>query len=420
MSLFITDGNHRATLAVVRALGQAGIRVTVGDTEHHSIAGLSRYCASTVQYPSPVHDPAAFKHFIREEVCRNQYSVLLPMTDITVTCVAEDAAGLSMFTTVPMPALETILTVQDKAKTLAHARKLGIAVPATVASTTGDAVEQALAELKFPIVIKPRCSRVFRDGRWHYGKVDYAANADELKSKYQAAHAQIPYPLLQEKLAGEGSGVFLLVWNGELKAAFAHRRIREKPPSGGVSVCCESAKCNAHLLDTSFRLLADMGWQGPAMVEFKGDCRDGVPKLMEINGRFWGSLQLAIDAGVNFPLLLYRLATGESVSPCLDYKAGIRNRWLLGELDHLMMRLAMPPEVHRALFPLDSKASALLEFLKLYQRNVYYSDCRGNDLRPFLMECKRYARKIFSKSKASARSPRPRIEAGQIRAVAGR
>ena len=150
---------------------------------------------------------------------------------------------------------------------------------------------------------------------------------------------RIPEPLIQEKLNGEGQGVFLFVWDGELKSAFCHRRLREKPPSGGVSVYRESIPLDHNLVDKSFALLQALRWNGVAMVEFKVDARDGVPKLMEVNGRFWGSLQLAVDAGINFPLLLYRLACGEEVPAQFDYKAGVKSRWLLGDLDHLLIRL---------------------------------------------------------------------------------
>ena len=49
------------------------------------------------------------------------------------------------------------------------------------------------------------------------------------------------YPsLIQERIVGPGIGVFVLCDHGRLLAAFAHRRLREKPPSGGASVLCES------------------------------------------------------------------------------------------------------------------------------------------------------------------------------------
>ncbi len=111
-------------------------------------------------------------------------------------------------------------------------------------------------------------------------------------------------------MPGPGVGVFLLLWEGKLRAAFAHRRLREKPPSGGVSVYRESIALDPVLLERSRRLLESFGWQGVAMVEYKIDERTGTPILMEINGRFWGSLQLAVDAGVDFPRLLIECAEG--------------------------------------------------------------------------------------------------------------
>ena len=45
------------------------------------------------------------------------------------------------------------------------------------------------------------------------------------------------YPLLvQRRIVGPGRGVFILVWEGRVCAAFGHRRIREKPLTGGVIV----------------------------------------------------------------------------------------------------------------------------------------------------------------------------------------
>jgi predicted ATP-grasp superfamily ATP-dependent carboligase len=108
--------------------------------------------------------------------------------------------------------------------------------------------------------------------------------------------------LVQERVEGEGVGVFVLVWDGVLQAVVGHRRIREKPPSGGVSVMRESTTVEPVLLERSLGLLRDLGWEnGVAMVEYKVDPKSGQTWLMEINGRFWGSLQMAVDAGVDFP-----------------------------------------------------------------------------------------------------------------------
>ena len=95
-------------------------------------------------------------------------------------------------------------------------------------------------------------------------------------------------------------------------------------------------------------LLNALDWFGVAMVEFKLDPRDGIPKLMEVNPRFWGSLALSIEAGVNFPYLLYRMSLGERFKPVHDYEIGKRVRWLLpGDILHFIhnpRRLSILPE----------------------------------------------------------------------------
>ena len=87
------------------------------------------------------------------------------------------------------------------------------------------------------------------------------------------------------------------------------------------------------------RLLGPLGWHGVAMLEFKQDAAHREVFLIEVNGRFWGSLQLAIAAGVDFPYLTYQLAVGERPSVPRALPVGVKNRWLLGDLDHLLIRL---------------------------------------------------------------------------------
>jgi len=75
------------------------------------------------------------------------------------------------------------------------------------------------------------------------------------------------------------------------------------------------------------------------MVELKIEEASGIPYLMEVNGRFWGSLQLAVDAGVDFPALLVNAALGRPGAPVIGFRSGQRLRWCLGDLDHLLTRL---------------------------------------------------------------------------------
>ena len=390
MRLFVTDGNLRSTLAVVRSLGQEGVFVTVGAETTSSLAGSSRYCRETLRYPSPVEQPRHFQAFLRREMASCP-AVLLPMSDITVRLAAEVASELMVLgARWPFPPPAYIAQVQDKRHVLKVARGLGIACPRQLLPE-GSAIEDVAPTLRYPVVVKPRFSRYPQHNGWSHGRVQYAHSPAELIALYRGCHSHIPNPLVQEWIDGEGCGVFLLMWKGELKSAFSHRRLREKPPSGGVGVLCESRPLDERLLADCVALLSSLRWHGPAMVEFRVD-RSSQPVLMEVNGRFWGSLQLTLDAGANFPAMLYRLALGENVAPCFDYRVGVRSRWLLGDVDHLLLRLLH----RRALKQLGfhgSVAQACWEFFSFADPAVRFENPRWHDLGPFWFECGSYLRK---------------------------
>jgi len=137
------------------------------------------------------------------------------------------------------------------------------------------------------------------------------------------------------------------------------------------------------------RLLLDKaGWHGVAMVEFKV-APDGSPYLMEINTRFWGSLQLAIDAGVDFPWLLYQLACGDRPEPVDKYKLGIRLRWLLGDLDNLYLTLRDKG------YSFGTKLGALGRFVTPSPFRTRHEVDRWSDPGPAWHEIKQYLRDIL-------------------------
>lgn len=130
-------------------------------------------------------------------------------------------------------------------------------------------------------------------------------------------------------------------------------------------------------------ILDHVAWHGVAMVEFKVT-PNGTPYLMEINGRFWGSLQLAIDAGVDFPWLLYQMATSQPVDPVDGYNIGVRSRWLLGDLAALYKVLVgneLPPGPR-----LPQRVRSILQFLNFFDSNTRCEESRWYDIKPFLWE----------------------------------
>ncbi|MDP9203505.1 MAG: ATP-grasp domain-containing protein, partial [Gemmatimonadota bacterium] len=142
------------------------------------------------------------------------------------------------------------------------------------------------------------------------------------------------------------------------------------------------------LLSRSLALLHDFSWQGVAMVEYKLNADTGVPYLMEINGRLWGSLQLAIDAGVDFPNLLVQSALGMNLTPVTNYKSGVRLRWEWGEVDHLLASLfhSSPAIAASRNRPRRGRVAALTEFFRGFGEANRPEVFRRDDPRPFLRE----------------------------------
>jgi predicted ATP-grasp superfamily ATP-dependent carboligase len=242
-------------------------------------------------------------------------------------------------------------------------------------------------------VLKPRLSRFRTPQGFQTGEVSYVTSAAALPAAWQAQHQRIPLPLVQERIPGHGMGVFVLAERGDTRVRFAHRRLREKPPTGGVSVLRESIRVPEELVEPATRLVAALAWHGVCMIEFRVDARDGTPYLMELNPRFWGSLQLAIEAGVDFPRLLYFQTQGESLAAPAAYRLGVRCRWVLGDLDHLLIRLRRRPS--RADLPPHAPglARAVLDFLNPFagRPEVMWT----SDPAPGWYELRNYLRKIL-------------------------
>lgn len=346
--MLVTDPDQRAALAVVRSLGRAGFTVFVGGPRIRSLAGASRYCAGRISLPDPLADPAAFADAVAAAVARLGVNVLIPVTEgslLAILAVRSRFEGCL----IPFPELQTFRRASDKAEVLRVAALVGIAIPVQVM------IEAAGAPLPsgsppFPVVLKPARSVTSVDGRAQKHVVLHAANRSELDHALEHL-SPAAYPIIvQQRIVGPGVGIFLLVWDGKVRATFAHRRLREKPPAGGVSVYREGIAADPALVERSRQLLERLSWQGVAMVEYKVDAATGTPYLMEINGRFWGSLQLAIDAGVDFPRLLVEVATGGGPPTIPTWTVGVRSRWWWGDVDHLLAMfrrsrasLALPP-----------------------------------------------------------------------------
>jgi len=392
MKIYVTDGNNRATLAITRSLGKKGHEIIVGERHSHSLAGVSKYCYDSVSYPDPTLDQNAFIDALIEQIKKYKVDVVIPVADITTFLIMENSPQISQFARLPLAEYAIVQKAADKKLLVDLSQKLNIPTPKTIVIKSNDNFVASKIDIAYPVVIKPSRSRVNSDGGWIYTTVSYAENALDLKNQIDSKHpAEFPI-LIQERIEGPGIGIFTCFNQGQPIALFSHQRLREKPPSGGVSVLRESISPHPDAARYSKQLLKSLNWHGVAMVEFKLDSRDNIPKIMEINGRFWGSLQLAIDAGVDFPDLLIRTLSEKKIEPILEYKIGVKSRWLLGDFDVLLMLLLKPRSALNLPKDYPSKASALFQFLKFFSKNQYYEVFRISDIKPFLFELRKWVK----------------------------
>ncbi len=403
MRILITDGEQRSSLAAVRSLGRAGHHVTVCSHLAKPLAGASRYCRGVHRVPDASTDEDGFVAAVRDLAQSASLDFLLPMTDRSVPLVLELAGSLDG-TTVLVPDRTAYEALTDKVHLMDLARDLGVPAPRSyLAATPGDVVGEAglttgfrafLEHVSLPVILKPGHSVVVGRGAEERFGVREIFSEDEFASAVSAYPAEA-YPLMiQQRISGPGLGAFVLADRGRLVATFGHRRIREKPPWGGVSVYRESVPLRDDLREHASRLLGRVGWSGVAMIEFKEDASTGTPYLMEVNGRFWGSLQLAVDAGVDFPRLLVDHASGTEVAAVTGPRTGIRSRWLLGDLDHLIAVLRAPRTIRQEHPEIPGKVQAIMRFLVPWRPGDRFEVLRPTDPGPFLREVVEWLRAL--------------------------
>ena len=330
--VFVTDGYWRKTVAAVRALGRMGLRVTVSESTYLAPALFSRYCYRRVRSPSPMLQPSRYLDFLEKYLHHHPHQVLMPMEEATLLLLAQHRERFAGITRLPCASYDSLLFARDKLKVLRQAEALDIPTPKTYEITSIDQLDPLTGQLQYPLVVKPRV------GSGSAG-MHYVSEPSQLSPALERVFLSGQLPLVQERLPADGAGIgasFLLDQEHQIRASFIHRRLREYPVEGGPSTLRESI-IHDQVRHDGARLLQNLHLTGVAMVEFKIDSRDGKAKLLEVNPRFWGSLALAINAGVNFPYLLTLMALERDFPPVLDYSLGHFCRWLLpGDILHFL------------------------------------------------------------------------------------
>ncbi len=275
-----------------------------------------------------------FVEQLGEFIRQSGHDMLIPADDQSLTAMTEHYDDFKDMLHIACPPPQVTRRVLNKASTLEIAKKCGIRVPNTALISNSDQLIGLAGSFPFPWVLKP----AEKETRTEETKSYIFATAEQVALKFPAAREFTPPMLLQEYCAGAGVGVEMLIHEGNCLAVFQHRRLKEFPYTGGFSVIAVAERPDPGLVESSLALLRSLQWKGVAMVEFKVNA-DGVAVLMEVNGRYWGSISFPISVGIDFPWYHWQVAHGEQPAIPRTYAAGRKWRWTVGYLYRLFFLL---------------------------------------------------------------------------------
>ncbi len=320
----VTDARLRTAVTVLRSLGRTGVNVSAAEASGLSrVLGFrSRYARARVFLGENAHkNPGPQDLDMILEAC-GPGGVIIPVHSPFVFMLSQKSQELRGRANFLVPDEDSLRTAHDKRDCFHLASSLGIPVPGTWIPREhgvkpygqdldmGPGLEEWLVSLNltYPVILKYRSG----EDLWLSAakRTVKCSTLKETAEKYREMDALQSDPVIQEYIEGTDWGAALL-YDGEsrLVASFTYRSIRERPPGRGPTVYAE-AVYKPELIEMSHMLLSSLKWKGMAMVDFRQGA-DGEFRLLEVNPRFWGSLALAVQAGVDFPVLYYKAALGQ-------------------------------------------------------------------------------------------------------------
>lgn len=337
LKVLLLGSDERVTLASARSLGAVGAWVGVARLGSESAAEVSRYVRGVYDIGNPFESLRGTKEQLFQLLFSQDFDAIIPLTDpacqLCLSCYKE----LSGLTKLGMPSLSSFAYAHDKAKLMQLCEDSGVPFPSSI--LVKDLEDIDLSSVRFPVFAKPIHSCCVVGDQLLSFRPRRVENAEELENVLRFCIGNVPV-LVQEEIRGIGVGVYALVKEGLILSSLQQNRLHE-PLSGGGGSYRVATELTPQLRDYAELLLKKTKWTGPIMIEFRGDPDSNQWSVMEINGRFWGSLALTNATGLQFPVWWCQMLRGQSLSitqPTLE----LRHRHLGKDFYWLYQQLRNP------------------------------------------------------------------------------
>jgi predicted ATP-grasp superfamily ATP-dependent carboligase len=387
LDALILDAKLRQSLVVVRSLGRRGMRLATVEVENLSECVptfLSRWSGPTLLVPPLEPDPTRFVECVERLVDEHRPRVLLPSADGTLSVLRRFRTRFEHRTAIALASEAALAVAVNKQQTLALARELRIGVPRGVHIADARDTAAALREVGLPAVVKPVES-------WISGErlfCELVTTRDEATRAVESLTQTGGSVLFQQFLAGRREAVSLFYASGRVHARFAQWAKRMQPPLGGTSVFRKSIEVPPDLGEPAEALVRAIDLEGYSEIEFRRDA-DERPYLMEINPRLSASVEVAVRAGVDFPLLIHQWASGTRISRVDGYRAGRWMRYLEGDLQTTLQCVRQ-----RGRPGVTPPAQAMLEFAAAFFVPSGYDYFSWDDVGPALEVTRNFGRTV--------------------------
>jgi predicted ATP-grasp superfamily ATP-dependent carboligase len=319
--LFITNALQRKSLSVTRSMGRQGHDITTLETTSWNPTSFSKYSNRFVKTLDPSKDPEQFYDMLKARITLQGCDVLYPMDDDTMKIVIEHQEELEKICHFTVPSKESFQKALYKDLAVQTAMSQDVRCPATVFPKQDEDLVQSVSHLDFPILIRA----VNQSGSRGMRVVNHI---DETEKVYREMCACYPRVIIQEYIEPSRKIDVCLLYNreGRLCASFVQEELRNYPPVTGPSTVQESIVHDA-ALESAVLIMDSLHWTGIAEVEFILDRTGEKLYFMEINPRFWSSLELSVLAGVDFPKLYYEVSVTGDCEKVTTYRTGVKTRW---------------------------------------------------------------------------------------------
>lgn len=374
MNILIVNYIANNVVSAIRTFSKLGYNVDIAVPTKCFKEGLSRYFRSKcINKQFLIHSPVDnFKNFendLLKLINLKKYDCILPFGFTTTVAISKIKGRLNRYTNIGIADYNIIRLVHDKEKLQLFLSKNNFQVPKIYEYKRFSDLK--CIDLKFPIVIKARKGCGIGKG------VRYAKNFDELKYYYNEISTNTSInldledfskPLIQEYVPGKIHDALFLFNKGKMKAALTQIREVTYPLSGGVGVN-NITTYEPELINYGKKILEFVNWHGPCQVEVKKDLRDGKYKLIEINPKLWGTLDLSAKAGINFAVKALEIAINGDTQEQYKYTVGLKYKFIF------------PLEIYTIYQDKGNRLKRIKKLLEIFDKNTF-TEFDINDLKP--------------------------------------